>query len=127
MAFPVFNRHRSEAFDQNSLGKKVVRGFVGQRLTGNRGSFFLSLSSELRERGVAGLEPANHGKGPRANLEDGDFCHTHTHTHTRTHTHPARKRAMHLPFFFSLPFLPHQLHDVGARGAKELGGLWPRK
>lgn len=39
MAFPVFNRHQSKAFDQNGLGKSGQR-FVGQWLTGNRGSFF---------------------------------------------------------------------------------------
>lgn len=82
---------------------------MGQRLTGNRGSFF-PLLRNFGKGGLGGLEPANHGKGPRANLEDGDSYHTR----------PARERAMHLPLFFDFP---HQLHDVGARGAKELGGL----
>lgn len=68
---------------------KSGQGFVGQRLTGNRGSFF-SLFGTSGKGGLGGLEPANHGKGPRANLEDGDSYHTC----------PARKRAMHLPSFF---------------------------
>lgn len=80
---------------------RVLRG-NGQRAT--RDHFH---SSELRERGFGRVGASEPRKGPRANLE-GD-----------SYRHPARKRSMHLPLF------PHQIYDVGARGAKELGGLCP--
>lgn len=103
MAFPVFNRHRSEAFDQNSLGKKVVRGFVGQRLTGNRGSFFLSLS--LRNFGKGGWPDWNQRTTERGQEPTSKTVISATHTHAHTHAHTSRSKTGDASSLFFPPFL----------------------
>lgn len=61
---------------------------------------------------MAGLEPANHGKGPRVNLEDGDSYHTHAHTHTsRSKTDNASSL-----FFPSPSFPPPSATRCGGQG-----------
>lgn len=110
MAFPVLKRYRSKEFDQNSLGKRWSR-ICGSTVNGQQGVFFSSLRN-FGKGGLGRLEPANHGTRPRANLEGGDSYHTHTY---RLKTGNASSL---FPFH-------HLLHDVGARGAKELGGSCP--
>lgn len=89
---------------------KSGQGFVGQRLTGNRGSFF-PLFGTSGKGGWADWNQRTTEKGQEP---------TSKKVIPTTHI-PLENGQCIFPFF---PF-PHQLHDVGARGAKELGGLCP--
>lgn len=105
------SRHKNST----SLGKGG-QGFVGQRLTGNRGGLFLSLSSELREGGRAGWNQRTTEKGQEP-----------TSKTVIPTTRPARKRAMHLPIFSPCLF-PHQpAARCGGQGREGTRRVVPRK
>lgn len=90
----------------------MVRGSCGNGLTGNRGSLFL-FGTSGRGGWAGGLEPANHGRGQEP-----------TSKTVIPTTHTSRSKTGNASSLVFL-FFPHQLHDVGARGAKELGRLRP--
>lgn len=60
------------------------------------------------------MEPANHGKGPRANLEDGDSYHTHTRA--RTHIPLENGQCIFPSFLFSPSFPPPSATRCGGQG-----------
>lgn len=82
---------------------------MGQRSTGNRGSFF-PLFGTSGKGGWAGWNQRTTEKGQEP-----------TSKTVIPTTHVPLENGNESSLFF--PPFPHQLHDVGARGAKELGGM----